>query len=179
MKDTKTAERYANGFLAAFTSNDLPNLLEEVRVLQQVLRANSDISRVLSSHVIKEKDKLHIIEPFIKECKHGDYWQNLIMLLSEKNRLNLFDDINYFLEQYILDELNIVKITIKTAHELKKDMKNKMVNFLSDKIKKQVEASFVTDPQVLGGFIAESDNFIVDSSVKRSLEQFRLSLIKM
>lgn len=101
------------------------------------------------------------------------------MLLSEKNRLNLFDEIIYFLEQYILLELNIVKITIKTAHELKEDMKTKMIDFLSNKIKKQIEASFVTDPQVLGGFIAESDNFIVDSSVKRSLEQFRLSLIKM
>ncbi len=179
MKDTKTAERYANGFMAAFTSEDLPSLLEEVRVLQQVLRANSDISRVLSSHVIKEKDKLHIIEPFLNESKFGDYWQNLIMLLSEKNRLNLFDEIIYFLEQYILLELNIVKITIKTAHELKEDMKTKMIDFLSNKIKKQIEASFVTDPQVLGGFIAESDNFIVDSSVKRSLEQFRLSLIKM
>ncbi len=179
MKDTKTAERYANGFIQAFSQADMQNLLEEVRVLQVVLRSDPELSRVLSSHIIKEKEKLHIIEPFLKESSYSDYWQNLIMLLSEKNRLELFDDIIYFLEQYILLELNIVKITIKTAHELKEEMKEKMLNFISDKIQKKVEASFVVEPEVLGGFIAESDNFIVDSSVKRSLEQFRLSLIKM
>jgi len=58
-------------------------------------------------------------------------------------------------------------------------MKEKITKFLTDKVKMIVEASFLLDPEVIGGFIAESDNFIVDSSVKRSLEQFRLSLIKM
>jgi F0F1-type ATP synthase delta subunit len=72
-----------------------------------------------------------------------------------------------------------VKITIKTAHELAGDMKESITKFLADKVKMIVESSFLVDPDVIGGFIAESDNFIVDSSVKRSLEQFRLSLIKM
>jgi len=179
MKDTKAAERYANGFIDAFRTEDLQELLVEVRVLKEIMLANPEISEILASNVIKEKDKLSILDPFSTESKFSDYWQNLIKLLSEKNRLNLIDEIIYFLEQYILRELNIVKITINTAHELAGEMKEKIVNFLSDKIKKEVESSFVVDPEVLGGFIAESDNFIVDSSVKRSLEQFRLSLIKM
>ena len=80
---------------------------------------------------------------------------------------------------YILGELNIVKVTIKTAHELATEMKEKMVTFIASKVNKSIEPTFVVEPAVLGGFIAESDNFIVDSSVQRSLEQFRLSLIKM
>ncbi len=179
MKDTKAAERYANGFVDAFSTEDMQELLVEVRVLQEVLKANPEISELLSSHVIKEKDKLNLLEPFSSESKFSDYWQNLILLLNEKNRLELFNEIIYFLEQYILRELNIVKITIKTAHELSSEMKEKITKFLTDKVKMIVEASFLLSPEVIGGFIAESDNFIVDSSVKRSLEQFRLSLIKM
>lgn len=179
MKDTKAAERYANGFIDVFQADELKELLAEVRVLKQVLQSEPEILVALSSYVIKEKDKLEILEPFFTESKFSDYWQNLIKLLSEKNRLDLVEEIIYFMEQYVLRELNIVKITIKTAHELKEDMKQKMVDFLTEKINKTVEAVFVTEPEVLGGFIAESDNFIVDSSVKRSLEQFRLSLIKM
>jgi ATP synthase F1 delta subunit len=179
MKDTKAAERYADGFVDAFSLEDMQELLVEVRVLQEVLKANPEISELLSSHVIKEKDKLNLLEPFSSESKFSDYWQNLILLLNEKNRLELFNEIIYFLEQFILRELNIVKITIKTAHELSSEMKEKITKFLTDKVKKTVEASFLVAPEVIGGFIAESDNFIVDSSVKRSLEQFRLSLIKM
>lgn len=179
MKDTKAAEPYANGFIDNFLPEDKQELLVEVRVLQKVLKANPEISELLSSHVIKEKDKLNILEPFSSESKFRDYWQNLILLLHEKNRLNLFNEIIYFLEDYILRDLNIVKITIKTAHELAGDVKEKLIKFLSDKVNKSVEPSFIVEPDVIGGFIAESDNFIVDSSVKRSLEQFRLSLIKM
>jgi F-type H+-transporting ATPase subunit delta len=179
MKDTKTAERYANGFIDAFNPEDMQELLVEVRVLKEVLKANPEISELLSSYVIKEKDKLNLLEPFSSESKFSDYWQNLILLLDEKTRLNLFNEIIYFSEQYILLELNIVKITIKTAHELVDEMKDKIIKFLTDKVNKIVEASFIVEPEVIGGFIAESDNFIVDSSVKRSLEQFRLSLIKM
>lgn len=179
MKDTKAAERYANGFIDAFSQEDMQELLGEIRVLQEVLKANPEISALLSSHVLKEKDKMSILEPFSSQSKYSDYWQNLILLLQEKNRLDLIDEIIYFLEQYVLRELNIVQITIKTAHELAKDMKDNLEKFLTDKVKKTIEATFVVAPEVIGGFIAESDNFIVDSSVKRSLEQFRLSLIKM
>lgn len=179
MKDTKAAERYANGFIDVFQADELKELLDEVRVLNEVLQNEPGILEALSSHIIKEREKIDIFEPFSAESKFSDYWQNLIMLLSEKNRLNIFDEIIYFIEQYVLRDLNIVKITIKTAHELKEEMKQKMVDLITKKINKTVEAVFVTEPDVIGGFIAESDNFIVDSSVKRSLEQFRLSLIKM
>lgn len=179
MKDTKAAECYANGFIAAFTQEDMPELLAEVRILQEVLKANPEISELLASHVLKEEDKMTILEPFSSQSKFSDYWQNLILLLQEKNRLTLIDAVIYFLEQYLLRDLNIVQITIKTAHELAVDMQEKLINFLTAKVKKKIEASFVVAPEVIGGFIAESDNFIVDSSVKRSLEQFRLSLIKM
>ena len=135
--------------------------------------------KILSSHNVKNEEKVTILEPFIANTNFDEYWQNLMMLLAEKGRFNLLDEIISILERYILGELNIVKVTIKTAHELATEMKEKMVTFIASKVNKSIEPTFVVEPAVLGGFIAESDNFIVDSSVKRSLEQFRLSLIKM
>lgn len=179
MKDTKTSERYAQGFLDAFQPKDLQELLLEVRVLLEILQTNSDIMKILSSHNVKNEEKVTILEPFIANTNFDEYWQNLMMLLAEKGRFNLLDEIISILERYILGELNIVKVTIKTAHELATEMKEKMVTFIASKVNKSIEPTFVVEPAVLGGFIAESDNFIVDSSVQRSLEQFRLSLIKM
>lgn len=179
MKDTKTSERYSQGFLDAFQPKDLQELLLEVRVLLEILQTNSDIMKILSSHNVKNEEKISILEPFITNTKFDEYWQNLMMLLAEKGRFNILDEIISILERYILGELNIVKVTIKTAHELATEMKEKMVTFIASKVNKSIEPTFVVEPAVLGGFIAESDNFIVDSSVQRSLEQFRLSLIKM
>lgn len=179
MKHTQISERYSIGFLEAFEQKDLKELLKEVRVLRGVIQANSNIMLALSSYLVKNEDKATVLEPFISNSKFDVYWQNLMMLLAENHRLNLFSEIIAILERCILEELNIVKVTIKTAHELAAEMKDKMVDFIANKVNKTIESTFIVEPEVIGGFIAESDNFIVDSSVKRSLEQFRLSLIKM
>lgn len=179
MKHTQISERYSLGFLEAFEQKDLKVLLKEVRVLREIIQTNSDIMQALSSYLVKNEDKATVLEPFISNSKFDKYWQNLMMLLAESNRLNLLAEILAILERHILEELNIVKVTIKTAHELAAEMKEKVIDFVSSKVNKTIESTFIVEPEVIGGFIAESDNFIVDSSVKRSLEQFRLSLIKM
>ncbi len=179
MKDKKAAEHYAIGFMQAIGKESLPNLLKEVRTLQNILSDNPEINSIFASVLVKQKDKLEIIEPFTTNSEYKIYWQNLIMLLHEKTRLNLFAEIINFLELYILEELNIVKVTIKTAHEASEQLKAKMVKYLTDNVKATIEANFEIDPSVIGGFIAESDNFIVDSSVKYSLEKFRLSVMNL
>ena len=89
MKDTKTSERYAQGFLDAFQPKDLQELLLEVRVLLEILQTNSDIMKILSSHNVKNEEKVTILEPFIANTNFDEYWQNLMMLLAEKGRFNL------------------------------------------------------------------------------------------
>jgi len=179
MKDKKAAEHYAIGFIEAVGKEHLQTLIQEVNALQVILSENPELKNILTSPLVKDKDKLEIVEPFVSKSEFSVYWQNLIMLLIEKDRLNIFTEITFFLEQYILDGLNIVKVTIKTAHAVNDALQSKIVKHVADKIKKIIEPTFIVDASVIGGFIAESDNFIVDSSVKYSLEKFRLSLINM
>ncbi|OQY40207.1 MAG: ATP synthase F1 subunit delta [Candidatus Cloacimonetes bacterium 4572_65] len=179
MKDKQIAERYALGFMEAVGKDNYTKLIIEVKALKSILSDNPEIVNIFASPVVADKDKIDIINPFVEQSEFKDYWHNFMMLLNEKGRAPLFGLVADCLEEYILEELNIVKVTIKTAYELAEDMRKKLISYISEKINKEVEPTFVTDSSVIGGFIAESDNFIVDSSVKHSLEKFRLSLINM
>lgn len=179
MREIRVAERYANGFVSNFTERTYSELLSEIRGMRSILADNPEMMMLLASSVVTFKDKQTLFEPFIKESNYGEYWQNLVLVLDSKDRLNIFDLVLDVSERLILAEMNIVKMTIKTAHEVTAETRDKIIAYVSNKLGKALETTFILDSTVLGGFVAESDNFIIDSSVKHSLEKFRLSLLNL
>ena len=93
--------------------------------------------------------------------------------LCEKNRIDLLTDIADDFVSLVNEKQGIVPAKIKTAIELSDSEKKA----LSDKLKtftgKEINASYVVDPSIKGGFIASIDDRIIDASITRQLELLR------
>lgn len=70
-----------------------------------------------------------------------------------------------------------VEVRLTLPYEPEDSEKSKLVKLLSGALDKEVILSLNVDKEVIGGMKIEMDDFIIDGTIQRSLEQLRTDLI--
>ncbi len=98
---------------------------------------------------------------------------SFLQLLCEKGRIECFEDAKItFLELYE-DWKNILKITVKSAVPLTESEKERLTNKLESVYKSTISVDYVIDTSLIGGVVIETEDKIIDGSVKNRLQQVK------
>jgi len=170
MNNPRLAIRYAKSLVGlAQEQNKLEEVYKDVMFLQAICKSNRDFVAVLNSPVIKADKKSHIIEAVTKD-KIGTLTSSFLKLLSIKGRdLNLPEIISAFIEQYnTIKKIRKVKIT--TAVAISDEIKNSLLKDFKTSDINDIQVESVVNPDIIGGFILETEGKVVDASVARDLK---------
>lgn len=174
MSNPRLANRYAKSLIdLALEQNLLEAVYADMKYILAVCAASTEFEALLQSPIIKADKKIAIIEAVTKS--QISTLTNLFnTLLVNKGRESELKDIaSAFIDQY--NQLkNIHKVQITTAIELSNVIKEEIVN----KIKQaqgleNIELSTKVDESLIGGFVLEFNNNLVDASIARDLRDVK------
>jgi F-type H+-transporting ATPase subunit delta len=166
------AIRYARAFfnvglelnkLEAFSS-DLANIIN-------VLRAEPIIEEALFSDT--KKEQLKLLEYFVNAISIDKYTHNFLNLLITKKRVSYLYEIYNALINLTSEKNNIERIELYSAKELQDENKKLLKEKFENLIKKTCEIEFKIDATLISGIRAKWKSYLIDSSIKTSLENMK------
>jgi F-type H+-transporting ATPase subunit delta len=174
MSNARLAGRYAKSLLGLATEQgQLEAVYADMKYLHAVCEASSEFVNLLRSPIIKADQKNSIINAVTKD-KVSLLTNSFTVLLVKKGReSDLPEMATAFIEQY--NEIKgIHQVTLTTAVEVSDDLKKA----IEEKVKAEnkfatVELTTKTDQSLIGGFILEFDNNLLDASIARDLRDVK------
>src|SRR6056297_111911 len=170
---SKAAKRYANAYLeTALELKVLEKAKEDMLLIQETYKSSPDLRIFLRSPVIKKDKKRAVIEAIFSD-KVQDITNNLLKILSDKDREMLIEDITgFFMDLYNIHHGNI-KVSVSSAYKLDKKQEKALINKLEDVSGKNVLLNTTIDESLLGGLKVRIDDTVIDGSVKYKLSQLK------
>lgn len=174
MSNARLAGRYAKSLIDLATEqNQLETIYADMKYIQAVCKSNQDFVNVLRSPIIKADQKNSIINAITKD-KVSLLTNSFTVLLVKKGReTDLPEMANAFIEQYNALK-GIHQVTLTTAVDVSEEVKKS----IEQKVKAEsqfssVELTTKTDESLIGGFVLEFNNNLVDASIARDLKDIK------
>lgn len=104
--------------------------------------------------------------------------QNLIKLLAHNRRLSVLPEIRNEYEQLKLENEGMLEARISSAFPLDDNQRTGVVNLLSSRFKRKINATVTVDPELIGGIKVEVGDKVWDASVRGRLQTMAVTLTK-
>lgn len=174
MLNPRLAGRYAKSLLDfAIEQNQLEKVSADMQYLKAVCDASRDFVVLLKSPVISISKKSSVVKA-VGANKISEISATFIQLLISKNReFYLPEIVEAFFDQYNkLKGIHRVKLTtaVPVSDEAKKAIINKITNETS---LQNIDLQLEVKEDLVGGFVLEFNNNLVDASIRRSLNDLK------
>ncbi len=174
MDNPRLAARYAKSLIGlSIEQGKLEAVFNDMKMLKSICKISPDFVNMLRSPIILADKKAKIIAA-VTEGKTDALTSSFIHLLVTKNReSNLLEIASAFVDQY--NEIkNIHQVKLTTAVAVSDDVKQAIIQKVSTMPGiGAVELETAVNPGLIGGFVLETDNNLVDASVLRDLKDVK------
>jgi len=104
--------------------------------------------------------------------------RDLIQLLVHNRRLSVLSEIRDLFEQLKLEDEGKLDAKISSAFPMEDAQRNQVVNLLSARFKRKINATVIVDPSLIGGIKVELGDKVWDASVRGRLQTMTATLMK-
>ena len=172
MRNPRLASRYAKSLLdLAVERGQLEQVYGDMLYLQQLIKASRDFLNLLRSPIVSSDKKLAAINAVVSK-NVGPLTEAFAKLLVNKNREGeLPEIIEAFINQY-KEQKGVHTVKLTTAVAISDAIKNQLV----EQVKKtsglqNIELETTVDPNIIGGFVLQTGDKLVDASIAYDLKQ--------
>ncbi len=174
MPNPRLAGRYAKSLLGlALEKDQLESVYKDILLLKDLCRQSRDFVNLLRSPIIKADKKAAILKA-VTDGKISELTAAFNNLLVNKGReSNLPEIIIAFIEQY-KQYKDIYTIKLTTASPVSEELKNQIITKVQTQTAmKQVELETAVKEDLIGGFVLELGNTLVDASIAYDLNKIK------
>ena len=107
-----------------------------------------------------------------------DVARNLIQLLVHNRRLSVLAEIRESFEQLKLEDEGKLDAKISSAFPMEEAQRSQVVDLLSSRFKRKINATVTVDPDLIGGIKVEVGDKVWDASVRGRLQTMAATLTK-
>jgi F-type H+-transporting ATPase subunit delta len=174
MSNARLAGRYAKSILNLATEKgQLEAVYADMKYIQAVCTASSEFVNLLRSPIIKADQKNSIIDAVTKDKVSALTNAFTVLLVKKGRESDLSEMATSFIEQYNALK-GIHQVTLTTAVEVSDVLKKS----IEDKVKAEnkfatIELTTKSDEALIGGFVLEFDNNLLDASIARDLKDIK------
>ena len=146
--------------------------LAQLGVIKEILANEGYLVLLLSSPNIDKEEKLGVVDAVFGgiACEHI---VSLLKLLCEKGRAELIPLVLENYEALYNQVKRVVCAKVTSAVELCEGEKASIIAKLEKKLGQRVALECVVDPQILGGAIIETENTVIDGSLRRKIQEVK------
>lgn len=166
---SQASKIYANALVGLDIDKDA--ITSDLKEIVAVFEKSEDLRAILSNSSVNLGKKKEIIAE-IFGGKIDEKLVNFLYVLTEKNKINLLNEILVSFEQISAESSGVSVVQIISAVELNQDYKQRIIQKLEAKLNKKVEPVWDIEPEIIGGLIFKINDMVIDSSLKNKIENF-------
>lgn len=172
MLNPRVASRYAKSLLdLAVEKGVLEQVYGDMQYLQNVIKESRDFANLLKSPVVKADAKIKVVQA-VTAGKVGEMTSGFINLVITKAREAVLPEvITSFISQYKQHKgIHTVKLT--TAVPVSDAVRNSIIDRVRQTSDMQnIEVQSIVDPSIIGGFVLQAGDKLVDASIAYELKE--------
>lgn len=166
-------------FELAVEESKVDVILEEIKQLQNILKENTDFSKLMTHPKIIKEEKLQVAENVFKGRVSDELMGFLLIVISKDRYQDLDDILEYFVTE-VKKYKGIGVATVTTAVPLKEEQCKKIEQRLLDTTGyKTMEINYQIDVALIGGMVIRIGDRVVDSSISTKLNELQKELLKV
>jgi F-type H+-transporting ATPase subunit delta len=176
-KISEAARRYAKALYSIAKDEGQPaRVFAELRVLAEQVFHDELVHEYFASPLISPEQKKTVLQTAIKDKGLSPDVVNFLLLLAEKNRLGLFEQISRAFQEMIDGDHGVTRGMVRSASTLKPDARKRIEDIVTKVTGKQVILQYTEDKSLIGGLIAQVGGWTFDDSLQSHLRRMNEEL---
>jgi len=168
------SKRYARAFFEiAEEEKQLEQYYKELGQFSSIIAENKDLGGFLANPVFEQESKKNVLEKIIGKLSLSPMTINFLKLLIDKKRIDVLSDIEICYRQMMDESLQKVRVNIKTAFPLSREMHDFISVSLEKVTGRKVEVTVENETGLLGGIVIGVGDTLYDGSIKNQLNNMR------
>jgi F-type H+-transporting ATPase subunit delta len=173
-----SANRYAKALfdVALQEKADVKKIDQDLTAVAETFASNSDVLLIARRTGLPMEKRMALVTTIADQLGLTPQVKKLLVMLTERQGLELGPDLVEAYRERLLDHLNIVRGEVATAAPLSPEKTKALQDRLSQATGKNVELSVRVDPSLIGGVVARIGSTVYDGSVRTQLKRLRAEL---
>jgi F-type H+-transporting ATPase subunit delta len=177
MTTRASAARYASALFDVATKEANPEQAEkELTEFADLLRAHAELQKVLLNPAVPAASKRAVMDQLLDRQRPSSPVRKLLLLLAERDRLELIPDLVDVYRARLLEHLKVVTAEVTTAAELPAEEAARLQQRLAASTGRTVTMTTKVDPSIIGGVVTRIGSTVYDGSVATQLAAMRQRL---
>lgn len=174
-KEQVLVAQYAKSLVEVAVEHDsIETVKNDLLALIDIFNS-TDLDQTLSSLAVSQAEKKQLVE-LLKDSS-SVYIKNLLDLILLNERENLLYKILQVAVNKIEQVTNEYDVKVISAVPLSEEQKSRIKSLVASKLgMKTGRLEEVVDDKVIGGFIIQVNNKVIDTSIRQQLREFKMKL---
>ncbi len=178
MTNRAAAARYAKALLDVVRLEGDPQQAEQdLAAFVDLLAQHPTLQKVLTNPAIPAPSKRAAVQALVDRATPMTAVGKLLLLLAERDRLELLPELLASFHAGVLDLLHVVQAEVTTATALAPDRADALRTRLEEVTGRAVIVRAHVDPAIIGGVVARIGSTVYDGSVATQLARMRAQLV--
>lgn len=176
MADSIVAYRYAKSLFDLATEKNVVNEVnDDMTLFKTVCDENRQFLVIMGNPIVRHHTKLGILKKTFEKNVHPVTF-SIFNVLTKKNRENLIYSIAEEFDKLYNQQQGIQKVTITTVTPLTESQRTEFTKIVSEATGKKVVLEEKVNENLIGGYILSVGDTQIDTSVRKRLNELKLSL---
>ena len=159
-------------FTLACEENSAEKYYEELKLVSDVFRSDSEYLTLLSSPNLSMEEKISCIDGAFSSFV-SEYTLSFLKLLCERGRIKDFPPCFEDYERLYNDSHKLIVAEVTTASPLSKSEEERLISTLSQRYGVKVELICKIDKSILGGMIVKTKDSVMDGSLRTKTREIK------
>lgn len=179
MIETHVASRYARALFSVARSRGTVDIIaSELFQLKSFSDKDRRLVAFLEAPQVLTEHKTAMVRTLFT-TRLSPALLSFILLLIEKGRINLLNEIARGYEKLLEEHKGIIRARVTTAVDVDKDFKSSLVEKLKNITGKDVDLIHRIDKSIIGGIIVQLNYKVIDHSIRHQLSSLRHDLMRL
>jgi F-type H+-transporting ATPase subunit delta len=172
----RLARTYGQALFAASKVEQYDSISAQLKELQELFRESSHIPEALRARTVSSDQKLAFVDEMSHRLALGQEVTNLLRLLAEGGRFELFDQLIICFEDAVREFRHILSVEVIVARSLSHEEERFLEDRLRSVVNPAISITIRVDQGIFGGLLIRSGDSVFDSSLKTRLRRLEDSL---
>jgi len=177
MKQQTIAKIYAHSLLELGDDKKV-NIADELLKLTEAINSSNELENVLFLELFTLDEKRSVFNDVAKKLNLSDITVSAVNFLIDEKRIGILP---FIIKEVVViddDRRGFIKGTIEgNGPEIDPAIKDKIVNFLKNKLGREPQLEYVNNDNVTAGYKITVEDLQLDASLDNQLEQFKQSIL--
>ena len=174
-----SANRYSLAlYELASESNTLSKIEENSHAFLKLISNSKDFNNFIKDPTVTRDSLNQVVEKITDNFSLEILFKNFLNFLISKRRFFYVKQILKNFNEICSEKRGELKAEIKSAKNLTEDEINKITQELSNNFKSEIKLNYTHDQSLIGGLVVQIGSTMIDTSIKKKLQQLENRMIE-